>query len=592
MSVGYLDLLRQWCDGMLACQLRHPPLSAWRDALLCPACGMVHGRCFEAAYPLLCLAEQTGESRYLSTAIELQRWGERMSRPDGSWVNDEKSEWKGTTVFATIALGEALRHHGKLLDAETRRAWTDRLRRAADFLMNFREIRHKLINYPVSCAAALAVADHVLKDERYRERAGELARIGVEHITGEGLLYGESDPPEEISPKGCRAVDVLYNVEETLGNLALCADLAGEEGIAEATADSLRTHLEFMLPDGAWDDSFGTRNFKWTYWGSRTTDGCQVAMALLADRDERFAEAAWRNLQLLAACTRGGLLYGGPHLAGHGEQACIHHTFTHAKALAIAIDRRGAGWRPVRRVALPRDSAAGLRHFGGIATSLAGIGPWRATVTDYDLIHGPHVTGGTLCLLYHTAMGPVIAAGPTEFRFIEPNNMQPVRDGSYSPLGPRIEVHIAGRTYASCTDPTAHLEGHAEADRLLFRAAGRLTASDYRGLPAGDCRFRLAYELTEKHVVVQADVMPTGPLDFAELVVPIISSHEEPTRWAAIDRVEISKGAATLLVHTDAAGGFVCRKGTRIFDPSPGLEAMELRVRLSPGRSVRVTVSL
>lgn len=32
---------------------------------------------------------------------------------------------------------------------------------------------------------------------------------------------------------------------------------------------SMATHLEFMLPDGAWDNSWGTRSFKWTYWGGR-----------------------------------------------------------------------------------------------------------------------------------------------------------------------------------------------------------------------------------------------------------------------------------------------------------------------------------
>ena len=31
---------------------------------------------------------------------------------------------------------------------------------------------------------------------------------------------------------------------------------------------SMATHLEFMLPDGAWDNSWGTRSFKWTYWGA------------------------------------------------------------------------------------------------------------------------------------------------------------------------------------------------------------------------------------------------------------------------------------------------------------------------------------
>ena len=40
---------------------------------------------------------------------------------------------------------------------------------------------------------------------------------------------------------------------------------------------SMRTHMEFMLPDGGWDNSWGTRNYKWTWWGSRTSDGCQPA---------------------------------------------------------------------------------------------------------------------------------------------------------------------------------------------------------------------------------------------------------------------------------------------------------------------------
>ena len=76
---------------------------------------------------------------------------------------------------------------------------------------------------------------------------------------------------------------------------------------------SMKTHLEFMLPDGGWDNSFGTRNYKWTWWGSRTTGGCQPAYALLADRDPNFIEAAIRNTKLLDECTVNGVLMGGPH---------------------------------------------------------------------------------------------------------------------------------------------------------------------------------------------------------------------------------------------------------------------------------------
>ena len=33
-----------------------------------------------------------------------------------------------------------------------------------------------------------------------------------------------------------------------------------------------KKHLEFMLPDGAWDNSWGTRSFKWTYWGVKSSN--------------------------------------------------------------------------------------------------------------------------------------------------------------------------------------------------------------------------------------------------------------------------------------------------------------------------------
>ena len=32
--------------------------------------------------------------------------------------------------------------------------------------------------------------------------------------------------------------------------------------------------MDDLKLDGGWDNSFGTRNNKWTYWGNRTSDGC------------------------------------------------------------------------------------------------------------------------------------------------------------------------------------------------------------------------------------------------------------------------------------------------------------------------------
>ena len=76
------------------------------------------------------------------------------------------------------------------------------------------------------------------------------------------------------------AVDLGYNVEESLQSLVLYGLLEQDEEVLATVTKALTTHAEFMLPDGAWDNSWGTRSYKWTYWGSRTSDGCQAAICV------------------------------------------------------------------------------------------------------------------------------------------------------------------------------------------------------------------------------------------------------------------------------------------------------------------------
>jgi hypothetical protein len=179
---------------------------------------------------------------------------------------------------------------------------------------------------------------------------------------------------------------------------------------------------------------------------------------LLADRDPSFREAARRNLELMMACTHGGVLYGGPDYQAHGYPACIHHTFTHAKSLATVLDRvRFEALGIAERGSLPRDGAYGLKTFAEIGTRLAAIGPWRATVTEYDWEYaehvqagsgggGGHVTGGAMSLLFHRALGPVLTASMSAYQMIEIANQQAYRDDTHMELTPRIEC-VSGRSY-------------------------------------------------------------------------------------------------------------------------------------------------
>src|SRR5260221_178729 len=152
-------------------------------------------------------------------------------------------------------LANALHHHGDLLDASTRRQWTERLVRATKFLDGFLTIESGNINYPVTGAYCFAICGQVLDNSRYLARARELAHATLEYFTQNGLLFGEGHPQTAVTKKKCRPVDLGYNVEESLPSLALYALATNDEVVLERVVTSLRTHMEFMMPDVGWDNS-------------------------------------------------------------------------------------------------------------------------------------------------------------------------------------------------------------------------------------------------------------------------------------------------------------------------------------------------
>lgn len=584
MAGLYAELLRKWCDGLLSLQVTGKQQAGLHGGILCPSCSLVHGRCADAVYPLMHMAGATGDGRYLDAAVKLQAWSDHVTRPDGSWVNDAIGHgWKGITVFGTIALGEALRHHGEIVEKAVRDRWTDRLRRAAEFLHGFVTWATGVINYPVTCSAAMAVAGQVLQEKRDAARARLLAHGSLAYFSKQGkLLFGEGHPQDGLSPRNCRAVDLGYNVEESLPGLVLYGKIAGDEEILDFVAESLRSHLEFMLPDGAWDNSWGTRNYKWTYWGSRTSDGCQGAYALLADRDPRFAAAAMRNARLLDTCTHDGILYGGPHYYKHGELPCVHHTFCHAKALAAALDH-GADAAPTGAgEPLPREAARGVREFPEILTWLIATGPWCATVTAYDWLNVPegHASGGALCMLWHEAVGPVLAASMTEYSLPEPQNMQPQRDPLSMCLTPRLELRSGEGAYRSVNDFDAKVQCSRSGDQIKVSVSGRLVDKDQAGPPSGALPFRMHYRFTKDALEIGAR-LAAGDADRAEFLLPVISSNDEQVRRVAPGEVEIAKPGGRVNVSANAASGLEPLCEGRIFNHVPGFEAIPLVVKLA-----------
>ena len=559
-------LFALWCDGLLRHQI-HAPEDAARDGgLVCPDCGFIHGRCGDALYPFMRMARQTGENEWIDAAVNVQKWSDNRTNDDGSFFNDIGNPWTGITVFAALSLGEALHFHGELLPASTGARWMQRLERAALWIVNEDWAVHNNINYPIAAAAALASAWRVTGDDTFLSAAKRWAHWSRDNFLADGLLFGEGGRAR--TERGFYAVDALYNLEESLPNLALYASITGDETARDLVLKSFAAHLDFILPDGSYDAGWGSRSFKWTLWGSRTTDGI-AGLLPLAGFDARIAEAVRRNAEYLRSCTHDGLLYGGPHLLNQGRQACIHHTFSHAKALACALD---ASKINDERASLPCDSARGVWTREPIGTTFVSIGDWRASFTVSDVFYGEpnwRASGGAPTMLWHAATGPLCVASTDGYPLIESLNMAPVHlDREISMLTARIERG----EFSSARDPSARLEILANG----VKVSGKLT--DFAGEAAGDFICETRFDGNSVHFYA------TG--EGATFVLPIVSPQNETVEWQA-RRVEIRKPNARVVVQSNTE---IWGESARIFHFVPGVQAVKIQAKI-PNDGIKLSIS-
>lgn len=566
-----------WGQKLLSLQVtdRHHPQYG---TIISPEENMIHGRMGECIYPFLHLAARHNDHRYVDAAMLLYGWMEKtVSQEDGSWLNEpEKGSWKGTTVFGSIALAEALKNHGQLLDNAFRKTLQERLAKAGDFIYNNFNIEYGNINYPVSSTYALALLADLLDKPQYREKAASLAKQAITFISKKDkLLTGEGTPYKTPSHKGCYSVDLGYNVEESLPNLVLYALHTGDQEVLEAVQESMQAHLQFMLPDGGWDNSWGTRNYKWTYWGSRTSDGCQPAYALLGGHSPEFYTAALRNTQLLEQHTHDGLLYGGPHYFSHGVIPSLHHTFCHLKAQVTILDHGIPQPPPTfAPVKLPREQAYGGRFFPDIQTGLVATGPYRATVTGYDRNYkdykAGHASGGALSMLWHTQAGILLCASMNEYQLYEAHNMQEDKDPHSIPLTPRISLEYNGDIYTNINDFGASMETQTRGETIIVTVHAALVNKDQQAPATGAVACKLAYQFTPTGIQLQFTHNGNAQV---KTWLPVISPSMETLQQHG-KTLRLARNGGTLQVVTNKPLQLAPTTGTRIFNYVPGLEAL------------------
>lgn len=463
------ELLREWCNALLAHRIVDPGNAKRHGALDCPACtsihgdDFIHGRCFDAVYPFLHQAKVTGDEKYLTAGIEVFEWSKNVTLESGAWTNDlSPKSWKGPTLFAAIALADTLKYHGDLIDEKTRSRWMERLGKAGDFIHEWMvQFDVANINYGISSIYGFHLLAKMLHRPEYLERSRQFAADLDNWVTESGLLHGEGRPHGRVGPRGSRSVDIGYNVEETLPNILMAAVATGDNKLMATAKRLFDAHLAFMLPDGAWDCSTSSRSAKWTYWGSRTTDGCQAGFAMMAalnPSNPALATAVIENTKLKRRCTVDGLLAGGPHLVSSGIKPCIHHTFTHAKSLTLLRDQPGLAQQIKATAPLPRALADGVSFYPEMASWMAARGPWRATVCALDLAYNEKTfisSGGCLSMLWHPKLGPLFASSMPRYNPVEPYNMQRHVDREDTPLTPRIELRQDDQWFTQLYDFTA-----------------------------------------------------------------------------------------------------------------------------------------
>ena len=567
------NLLSSWCEGLYRHQIRGTGDARVDGAFICPACGKTHGRSADAIYPFMTMYSLSHDEKWLQASESLLDWSEHVvSCADGSYINDIDSKWRGITVFALISYMDALSHHGNIMPESFRTRLEERAYKAASYLAFHDEYKRNNINYPISIALALYMAGVYFNNDAFISKSCEYKEIIPSVITGSNLIYGEGVPRDMISGRGCRSVDIGYNTEESIPSMVRLAVISNDDILMDLSLKVFQAHMRFMLPDGGWDNSIGTRVFKWTYWGSRTSDGAAAALLMLPDQGQEFVRAAYHNLCLMEKCTYEDLLYGGPDLYIVGESPCIHHTFTHAKIPALILDEHlfpefdDNAEKPVEYIGyLPEIDTYKVETRGFIAT---------VTGYDWPYMKGGHASGGTMTLLHGRDLGPILVSGMAEYSIKEANNQQiPSAAQLHECLAPRIETKDGDSIISSVYD----VKSEISRDDRAIHVQGYLSNVDNSRSSIPYC---FDYSFADDAISLKAKI------DAGCFIIPVVSRQDEAISISG-NIISFGRGFAVAVEN----GSFGLPYGERrIFNLVPGLQALKLEI--SPDASGLASVRI
>lgn len=580
----FLNLLYKLSDGLLTTQITKAADPNY-GALLCPSTNPdnhpTHSRSGEAVYPFAIAYKHGKDAKYSAAAVKLGNWMITKQNPAGYWGEEwpNYDGWNGTTADQLISLAGAYPILKDKMTPQEDANWTASMKKSADWIAATFPIGN--INYVPTGAVALKMAYDAMPGSpaKWLTKSASLMDSTVKAITADGFLLGEG-----------KGVDLGYDIAQSIGYITLYGILTSTKSYVDKATTLLLTHYRFMYPNGAIDNSWGTRSYKWMLEsGSKTAPGIPFTFALQADKDPRFNRAAQLSLSFLGGhfLDANNLMIYGPHSSKHAGStpACIYPTFARAQSLALAVEY---GPDVTASAPVPSETGGWFLSYPSVKTGLVRTEKIMATVTAYGAIdqydRATVTRGGSISSLWFQGYGDLgflQVSSQTVYKREEAMHMP--TEGDLLPLTARIETTIGGMGYSNLLDEKATLAMAAlPGDAGIFTASvtGALRKAD--GVSSG-ISFTMVHRFEAaaygKEVTVSA-------AQNVQLVEPFVDNPGN--QYALADEstftIKTKEGGVWQLHVTSSTVAFTLAAGenrAKYWSPFPGVECYPLTIKLA-----------
>jgi len=349
--------------------------------------------------------------------------------------------------------------------------------------------------------------------------------------------------------------------------------------------------LPFVYPNGAIDGSWGSRCYKWTTFGSKTADGCQILFSLYAAEDPRYVTAAMSNLRYLRGMIKDGKIGNGPDFWRlFPGQLCNYPTFARAKNLALAYVY--GIQTPAHAPPLPSEEIGWVRYYPTVQVALARSKNFMLTVSAYgykDLTRGnggqynQHPTGGSACNIWVRDHGFLQTSSQTTYVRGESVHMPAVEDTVIC-LTPRIEYRDSTGAFTNLRDFEARITARAGRDTTaIISTVGELKDDNWHPGGVGYTLSHLVFDTAiEKKVLLRFhDRCPV-----VRIIEPVV--EQEGMRFEYVHpRKVIVRGATKTFSIEILEGDFSITRGeraSRYLFPFPAMACHPLVITVPPPR--------